>query len=189
LKIPFIYHPDERDKKFSTTVYRKFATVPKGNVERLLNEVTRLLSNEVTECDCFQTSEPSSVTKDDVPSVLVIDDEEGIRWMVDNTLKSLMLNLLFACSSEEGKEKLEHHRIDLVICDYNMTGAPGIEVLRHLKDRNMNIPFIFYTGEIQERIPHVSYQKFSFVEKPETKKLFREVVRHLNLKVQERIES
>lgn len=68
-------------------------------------------------------------------TILVIDDEEDIREVVQDILESRSLEVLTAVSGEEGVEVFEQHadRIALVLLDMTMPGMSGAEVLARIR--------------------------------------------------------
>ena len=83
-------------------------------------------------------------------SVLVADDYAMTREMIRSILKQL--GFLNVTSVEDGKKALERlaaEKFDLIICDWNMPGMSGIELLRAVKKdpRFKEIPFLMLTAE------------------------------------------
>jgi len=115
--------------------------------------------------------------------LLIIEDDESTRWLLGLFLQKAFSNFdyRYAESAIEGIKLLKSERVDLVICDYNMNGGLGTEVLEYLRDTNSSKPFILYTSEDLNRIPHVSYLWFSYIQKPDIDALVDEVVRQLRI--------
>ena len=65
--------------------------------------------------------------------LLIVDDEQSVRYSFKKVFGSTMYNVKEASSAEEaiGGFKLENP--DLVILDIEMPGKDGIQVLRELK--------------------------------------------------------
>jgi len=57
-----------------------------------------------------------------------------------------------ALSVDEAVRKMEKKRFDVVICDYQMPGKNGLELLKDLRDKGDNIPFILFTGKGREEV-------------------------------------
>lgn len=113
------------------------------------------------------------------PRILVVEDDESTRWVIGQSLQhlSVKVDILYAKSANEGKTSLEKNHVDLVICDYHMGDANGLEVLKFLRDAHTETPFILYTSELSSNIPHVSYMKYTYVQKPEMNGLLDEIER------------
>ena len=67
------------------------------------------------------------------PSLLVVDDEEGMRSFLSRTLVLRGWDVDTAGSAEEGAEKLELRHFDLIILDIALPGRSGLEWLKELK--------------------------------------------------------
>ncbi len=78
-------------------------------------------------------------------SVLVCDDEEGIR----ESLKLILekdYDVIFAVNGNEAIEKLKKGPVDLVILDIKMPRMDGIETLKKLKATRPDIKTIISSG-------------------------------------------
>ena len=71
-----------------------------------------------------------------MPTVLIVDDEQHIRLLIEQTLEDLEdegVELLTATNGEEAVSVVEHHRPDLVFLDVTMPKIDGFEVCRRVK--------------------------------------------------------
>jgi two-component system alkaline phosphatase synthesis response regulator PhoP len=71
-----------------------------------------------------------------MPTVLIVDDEQHIRLLIEQTLEELEddgVVLLTASNGEEAVSVIEHHRPDLVFLDVMMPRLSGFEVCRVIK--------------------------------------------------------
>jgi len=84
----------------------------------------------------------------DKKNILVVDDEEGIRSVMEANLQRFGYSVLLAGNGLHAIQKMKSEaRIDLVICDLKMPGLSGIEVLKAMKKEiGKNIPFLIVTG-------------------------------------------
>jgi len=67
------------------------------------------------------------------PSLLLIDDDEGIHDLVDVMLKPFEVSIEHAYSGREGLAMAISQRPDLVMLDYQMPDVDGLTVLKSLK--------------------------------------------------------
>ena len=71
-----------------------------------------------------------------MPTVLIVDDEQHIRLLIEQTLEELEddgVELLTASDGDEAVSVAEHHRPDLVFLDVMMPRRNGFEVCRMIK--------------------------------------------------------
>ncbi len=83
-------------------------------------------------------------------AILIIDDHGLTREMVRSILRQSGYSTLFlAESGQEALEIMKNNEIQLVVCDWNMPGMSGLEVLRTIRsDRALKrIPFVMLTAE------------------------------------------
>ena len=81
--------------------------------------------------------------------ILVVEDEEDMRASIKEMLNELGVTQIFeAPSGEEALEFLYSSEsfIDLVMCDWNMPGMEGIDVLKKLRSVKSDMPFLIVTG-------------------------------------------
>jgi len=67
-------------------------------------------------------------------SVLVVDDEPGMRNFLLKALEPRVSQVMAAASAEETEELMRRHRFDLLILDITLPGKSGLELLRDLRD-------------------------------------------------------
>lgn len=84
----------------------------------------------------------------DMPSVLVVDDEEMNRRIISDTLSSAGNHVLTASSGAECLEICECADIDTILLDIMMPGTDGFEVCRQLKrsPSTRHIPILMVTA-------------------------------------------
>jgi len=66
-------------------------------------------------------------------TVLVVDDEPGMRNFLAKTLQPRAAQVMTAGSAEEAEELLQRHRFDLLILDITLPGKNGITLLQELR--------------------------------------------------------
>lgn len=70
-----------------------------------------------------------------MPIINVVDDDEGMRFLLKLILERAGYDVVEAESGEECLEKFESIRPDLILLDINMTGIDGWEVCKQIKER------------------------------------------------------
>ena len=77
--------------------------------------------------------------------LLLIDDEEDVRYSFKRIFASPDLNLETAASGEEGLEVIKTFQPDLVLMDVRMGGINGLETLRRIRQDDAKLPVIMMT--------------------------------------------
>lgn len=67
----------------------------------------------------------------DTTVVLIVDDEIHIINALKRVFRRMDCEVLSTTDPEDAISIINHSKYDIVICDYNMPGINGIEVLRH----------------------------------------------------------
>ena len=86
-------------------------------------------------------------------SVLLVDDEPAILDVAQIFLErggGMVVSL-----SESGPDALEMlglHPFDIIVSDYEMPGMNGIDLLKEVKSRDPDTPFIIFTGRGREHV-------------------------------------
>ncbi|MGH9866257.1 MAG: response regulator, partial [Candidatus Acidiferrales bacterium] len=85
-------------------------------------------------------------------SILVVEDEEGIRELVEEGLKARGAAVEAARTGEEAWGKLSASAYDVVVCDFNLGGVSGLELFDRVRGRKdaTHPKFVFITGELLE---------------------------------------
>ena len=78
--------------------------------------------------------------------MLVVDDEPGIRELLLDILNFLGYQSIMAANGVEALETLTRNEVDLIISDIRMPQMSGIELLKAVKNQNLEIPFVLISG-------------------------------------------
>ncbi len=79
--------------------------------------------------------------------VLVVDDDDGYRSMLERILIRAGYSVATACDGREGLEAVNGEQLDLVLVDVNLPGINGIELVRQIKEIDPTLPCIVITGQ------------------------------------------
>jgi EAL domain-containing protein (putative c-di-GMP-specific phosphodiesterase class I) len=83
-----------------------------------------------------------------VTEVLVVDDEEQLRRLAQRALTRAGLNVQTAAGGEEALELLRQgRRFDTIVSDLMMPGMDGMQLLREVRQLDLDVPLIFLTGQ------------------------------------------
>ena len=78
--------------------------------------------------------------------VLVVDDEEELRAMLELVLSSHGLRVEVAGSGEEALERCNGEPFDVVVLDHRMPRLTGAEVARRLREAGYPAPIILFSA-------------------------------------------
>jgi two-component system response regulator PilR (NtrC family) len=101
--------------------------------------------------------------------VLIVDDEEVLRDVLETVLRREDFDVVLAASGEEALNVLDgDDGIDLVILDVMLPGISGIDTLRAIRIANPTLPVIVITAfsSIDGAIEAMKHGAFHYIPKP-----------------------
>jgi DNA-binding NtrC family response regulator len=101
-------------------------------------------------------------------NILVVDDDESFRLLLESHLTKAGLKPILADSGIKALKVLEKSRVDLIISDQVMPGMDGVEFLATVKSKYNDIPFIMLTayGSIKKAVASIKKGAYDYIEKP-----------------------
>lgn len=112
---------------------------------------------------------------------LVVDDEDGPRAFVESVLHDLGIgHIETAVDGQDALSRLDGHedRYDLVVCDWMMPRASGLDVLKRVRETRRDLPFLMVTAlatlKAVERA--LTYNVSAYIAKPFTPEQLEEKV-------------
>jgi DNA-binding NtrC family response regulator len=105
-----------------------------------------------------------------VPGILLIDDDEDLLHLLRAELEALGYQVCCLARADLAPARLESGRYDVVLLDNLMPGMSGIDFLKGLRERGLDIPVILMTGEStpDTAIQATKLGAFDYVVKPGT---------------------
>ena len=106
-----------------------------------------------------------------VKTILLVEDEEKLRELVETVLVSNGFNVVSACNGKEGLELVESGQIksiDLILTDVIMPMMSGKEMADLIKPMLPNTKIVFMSGYTDDALaPHgVLEEDVELIEKP-----------------------
>lgn len=105
--------------------------------------------------------------------VMVVDDEDGPRNYVESVLHDLGVGVIETMA--DGQEALDRFlghedRYDLIICDWMMPRASGLDVLKQVRSIRPDLPFLMVTAlATRKAVEHaLAHQVTAYIVKPFT---------------------
>ncbi|WP_406541390.1 response regulator transcription factor [Clostridium ljungdahlii] len=105
-------------------------------------------------------------------TILMVDDEERMRFLIEAYLKSEGLNMIPAGNGQEALEKFNENHVDLVVLDIMMPVMDGWTACKELR-KISNVPIIMLTARAEDEEQLLGFQlgTDSYVTKPVSPKV------------------
>ena len=100
--------------------------------------------------------------------VLLVDDDETVLRDYGRLLRSFGYSVDCAADGRAALEQLEGEGHDVVVSDLKMPGMGGLEFLREVRGRDLDIPVVLVTGapDIASALEAIEYGAFRYLMKP-----------------------
>lgn len=102
------------------------------------------------------------------PIVLVVDDEESMRYFLEKALRREGYDVIAAKDGPEAIEAAQRHAVDLVLADVRMPGMDGVALLRALRALQPRVPVVLMTayGTVDDALSAMKQGATDYVLKP-----------------------
>ena len=95
-----------------------------------------------------------------MPRILVVDDNQDIRFIVREILKRKDYEIVEAANGLRALEALESNgHFDLILSDVRMAQMDGLQLLDQLKERGYKIPVVILTVYSSSDEPKIAIEK------------------------------
>ena len=104
-----------------------------------------------------------------MPSILIVDDDQGQRTVLQTILKREGYTIETAENGLVALEKIEDNLFDVVVSDMRMAQMSGRELLHEIKRRDPDLPVLIVTAyaEVNDAVDLVAREgAFYYLEKP-----------------------
>lgn len=125
--------------------------------------------------------------------ILVVDDDESLRWVTQAQLQQSGYEVTAAASGNEGLASIQQTPPDLVITDLKMPGMSGLELLRKIRADCPEILVIMVTafGTVETAVEAMKAGAYDYITKPvnidELRLIVSRGLEHLDLKEEVRL--
>ena len=101
-------------------------------------------------------------------NILIVDDEEPIRRVIGYLLSPHGYPVDFAADAREARKKLDTHPFALMLCDVNMPGESGMDLVRSILSERPETAAIMVTGLDSSVLANAAIEvgAFGYIVKP-----------------------
>jgi two-component system response regulator PilR (NtrC family) len=103
-----------------------------------------------------------------IPRVLVVDDEADILELLELALVRMGLEVVRASCVQQAKQRLDAGKFDLCLTDMRMPDGDGLEVVRYISERGLDVPVAVITahGNLENAVAVLKAGAFDYLSKP-----------------------
>jgi putative two-component system response regulator len=100
--------------------------------------------------------------------VLIVDDEISIRELLRKFLEAKGYECARAANAAEARDRMEEQDFEVILCDINMPGGSGLEVIREIIQKGKDTAPIMVTGVDDPLVVNKAFQigAFDYITKP-----------------------
>jgi EAL domain-containing protein (putative c-di-GMP-specific phosphodiesterase class I)/ActR/RegA family two-component response regulator len=106
--------------------------------------------------------------QEEATRLLLVDDDPAVLRAYGRVMASRGVNVQSATNGKEAVERLGAGAFDVILSDISMPEMTGLEFLRAVRERDLDVPVIIMTGEpgLASAITAVEYGAFRYLTKP-----------------------
>ncbi|PXF64009.1 response regulator [Kangiella spongicola] len=104
----------------------------------------------------------------DTNTVLVVDDDSSIRWVLARALNNAQFKVISCDSGQEALSIISEQKPQLVITDIQMSGMSGLELLETINQKWPELPVIMITAYADTDLGSKTHElgAFDYLPKP-----------------------
>src|SRR5512134_831972 len=128
-----------------------------------------------------------------MPSILIVDDEPGVRSALGGVLRDEGYEVDAVESGESCLERLTRQTYDVVVLDIWLPGMDGLATLSRMRERQIDSQVVIISGHgnVESAVRAIKMGAFDFVEKPlsleKTILVVRNALRQRDLETENRV--
>lgn len=100
--------------------------------------------------------------------ILVVDDEQSIRWVIGQHMEKSGFSIEYAETGKEALKKGTDRTLSLIILDLKLPDMSGLEVFEELRNSEVDIPVIIITAQntMSNAIEAMKQGAYDYIAKP-----------------------
>ncbi len=83
---------------------------------------------------------------DEKKKILIVEDDKGFLWSLRQIFDNQGLEVFYAEDGEQGLEKADKEKPDLILIDIQLPKMDGIEMAKKIKENGLSPKIIFLTN-------------------------------------------
>ena len=101
-------------------------------------------------------------------TILVVDDDPYIQQALEDRIAAMGYGVLVSADGKQALELVERHSPQLVLLDIEIPGLKGLDVLKEIRRRELDVPVIMITayGSIDLAVQAMKEGAYDFIPKP-----------------------
>ncbi|SFI94060.1 DNA-binding response regulator, OmpR family, contains REC and winged-helix (wHTH) domain [Terrisporobacter glycolicus] len=99
-------------------------------------------------------------------NILVVEDEDAIRDLIEINLSMVGYNVYTACDGEEGKYIFDNKDIHLALLDVMVPKIDGFELIKFIKTKEIPVIFITAKDSVYDRVKGLRLGADDYIVKP-----------------------
>ncbi len=101
-------------------------------------------------------------------TVLLVDDDQAVARAYERILKKAGYSVDVSHDAQEAVALFGQRRFDVVVSDVRMPGMSGLDLLRAIRQRDLDVPVIIMTGspDVQTASEAIEFGAFRYLVKP-----------------------
>ncbi len=101
-------------------------------------------------------------------SILIVEDEDATRRLLGRLLDTYGYACTLAENAQEARRRLDEHTFDLILCDVNMPGESGLDLVRQILKEHPETAAVMVTGLDDPQLANVALESgaYGYILKP-----------------------
>lgn len=123
---------------------------------------------------------PRSPDLEAMPRLLLVDDDADVLEFYRTVLRKNDYRIETACDGKEAIELVKKIPFDMIVSDVSMPGMDGIQLLRTVRESDVDVPVVFVTGgpSLDTAVKAIEYGALRYLTKPVEPSALRKVVEY-----------
>ena len=103
-----------------------------------------------------------------MPRILCVDDDPGVLLATEEVLEDHGYEVVGVRNAEAALSVLARGGVDLVVADYRLPGASGLELIEQMKEESLDVPVVVVTGygSIDHAVTTIKAGAIDYLTKP-----------------------